>query len=329
MAWIYLHQSIVRNPKTKRLAKRLNIRIAESIGLLSCLWLWAIDYAKDGYLHKFNPWELAEAALWEKDPEKFYQALIDPEIGWVTIKNGKPWLNDWDEYGGKIVEKLEKDAERKRDDRGKKKISTGCPSDVQRMSAHKDRQIDRQIEGVEGVDHASADGPLSPAAPSSSEIPDPDQPPPPEKTSHLSRAKSLLEEMEEWWAALKGRTPPLSPVEIDAIRQSLSTGLPAADIRSLVEKKVVYLRSKGRNIGNFGYFKDQITEEAQRRNLITAPIEAHPLAQVPTAKKKTRLDDLDRYWAQVETGCWDPDAYENGHELQEKHGLDPERREAS
>ncbi|GIM48438.1 hypothetical protein DNHGIG_39870 [Collibacillus ludicampi] len=52
MAWLKSHQEIARHPKTKRLAKALDISLPTAIGHLHLLWWWAMDFAKNGDLSK-------------------------------------------------------------------------------------------------------------------------------------------------------------------------------------------------------------------------------------------------------------------------------------
>lgn len=323
------------HPKRRKLIRRLDYA-GESA--LFALWGHTADNKPDGILNGYTSEDIADAAQWDGEPERLTDVLCELHLIDKT-ENGFE-VHDWGEHNGWAAtskqrsDKARRAAEKKWGDA--KKQNEQCPN----QKGQKNKNAPYPSPSPSPLPDPSPSplpkqgGVVTPpredeVAPPPPEIPDPDQPPPPEKPSHLSRPKSLLEEMEEWWAAIRGRIPPLSPVDLDAIRQALSTGLPAADIRSLVEKKIAYLRTKNREITSFGYFKDQIEQEAHHRNLIAAPVPQHPLAQVPSAKKKPRLDDLDRYWAQVETGCWDPENYENGHELQEQHGLDPERREAS
>lgn len=136
MSYVESHQELGSHPKTKRSAKQLGLSIPTLLGHLHLLWHWALDYAPDGNLAEFSADEIAEAALWEGDPELFIEALVDcgpgKRSGFLERTEGRLAIHDWDEYGGKLFEKRRRDMERKRETR---RLSAGCPPDVQRMSA--------------------------------------------------------------------------------------------------------------------------------------------------------------------------------------------------
>lgn len=122
MAWIESHQELRRHPKTKRLARLLGIPIPQAIGHLHCLWWWALDYAEDGYLDKFDAFDIAEAAMYEGDADGFLAALINcgpkDDPGFVDADTLQ--LHDWDEYAGRLIEKRAANAERARKSRERK-----------------------------------------------------------------------------------------------------------------------------------------------------------------------------------------------------------------
>jgi hypothetical protein len=115
------------------------------IGHLHCLWYWALDYAKDGVLEGYELWEIAEAALWEGDPDTFIAALRDcgreDDSGFLEVGEAGLCIHDWYDYAGKLIEKRVADAERKRVARMSdtppdtpsppvRGMSDGCPTDV-------------------------------------------------------------------------------------------------------------------------------------------------------------------------------------------------------
>lgn len=109
MAWIESHQSLIRHPKTKALARRLGISRVTAIGHLHCLWWWALEYAEDGDLSNVPNDELAEEAMWEGDPDHFRQALT--EAGFL---DNDGHIHDWAEYTGRIVAQRESNRDRQR-----------------------------------------------------------------------------------------------------------------------------------------------------------------------------------------------------------------------
>jgi hypothetical protein len=108
MAWIESHQELARHPKTKRLARILGCSVPAAIGHLHLLWWWATDYAADGDLSAFPPDELADALLWDRDP----QALIDG-LQQARFLDGLQ-IHDWDDYAGRLAERRFANAQRMR-----------------------------------------------------------------------------------------------------------------------------------------------------------------------------------------------------------------------
>lgn len=107
MAWIESHDTLEDHPKTRKLARTLEISIPTAIGHLHCLWWWAMKYAQTGDLTKFEAGDVADAARWEGDAQAFLQALlnagfIDPDMQ----------IHDWYEYAGRLIEKRKANAER-------------------------------------------------------------------------------------------------------------------------------------------------------------------------------------------------------------------------
>lgn len=108
MAYIPSHQELKEHPKTRRAARRCGVSIPAMIGHLHLLWWWALDHGPDGDLSRFESEDLADAAMWEGDPEEFVKALVDCGPGGTEgflSSDGK--LHDWDEYGGKYGQRVQ------------------------------------------------------------------------------------------------------------------------------------------------------------------------------------------------------------------------------
>ena len=137
MAWIESHQALAKHPKTLKLARKLNIHIAQAIGHLHLFWWWAMEYAQDGDLSHCDPDDIAIAADWPGDAQHFVNTLV--EVGFIDLsENGVLSIHDWQDYAGKLIAKRAADAERKRKERSKQDVqrtSNGNPTDVQRMSS--------------------------------------------------------------------------------------------------------------------------------------------------------------------------------------------------
>jgi hypothetical protein len=111
MAWLESHQELARHPKVRRLAKALGVSVPTAVGHLHLLWWWALDFAADGDVSRYEPDELAEAALWEGDPRQFIGALetagfLDPD------SHDGAHLHDWHDYGGKVIAQRQANARR-------------------------------------------------------------------------------------------------------------------------------------------------------------------------------------------------------------------------
>lgn len=117
MAWIESHQELRDHPKTRRLARYLGIHVREAVGLLHFLWWWALDYAEDGDLSRFEAADIADAILWDGDPNEAVDALV--RAGFLDRTDSGLVIHDWDEYAGRLVEKRRQNAERKRRSRAR------------------------------------------------------------------------------------------------------------------------------------------------------------------------------------------------------------------
>ena len=100
MAWIESHQELRHHYKTKRLARELGVTVAAAVGHLHFLWWWAVDFAPDGDLSKFDDYEIADAMGYEgDDPGKAKAALIF--AGFLDNNNqGALTIHDWHEHAG-------------------------------------------------------------------------------------------------------------------------------------------------------------------------------------------------------------------------------------
>lgn len=117
MPYIESHQELGRHPKTRRLARLLSVSLPCAVGHLQFLWWWAMDYAQDGEITKFDAFDIADAAGWEGDPDTFLDALIGCGIGdgagfVERCEEGVIRLHDWQDYGGKLFTERRKNAEK-------------------------------------------------------------------------------------------------------------------------------------------------------------------------------------------------------------------------
>ncbi len=119
-AWIQSHQSLRDHPKTRRLARRDGVGgIRGAVGLLHCLWWWCLDYAPDGDLSRYDAEDIAIACEWEGDPDTLVSMLV--ETGFLSDDGGSLQVHDWNDYGGKLLERRERNAEQMRRARARRK----------------------------------------------------------------------------------------------------------------------------------------------------------------------------------------------------------------
>jgi len=134
MAWIESHQEVGRHPKTKKLARLLGVSLPAAVGHLHYLWWWALDFAQDGTLEKFDGYDLADAMQWDGDPDQLVDALINS--GYIDDTDDGLMIHDWGEYAGKLLERRAKDRARKR----AAAEAAGVPQNLRRSSDGNDEE---------------------------------------------------------------------------------------------------------------------------------------------------------------------------------------------
>lgn len=109
MAWIESHDNIGTHPKTRRAARMLGVSIPTMVGHLHLLWHWCLTYAEDGDLTGYDAQDIADAAMWEGEPQQFVDALIHCGPGnragfLVRAEDGRLLVHDWMDYAGRLVQ---------------------------------------------------------------------------------------------------------------------------------------------------------------------------------------------------------------------------------
>lgn len=113
MAWIELHQTLREHKKMFACADALSLSRIEMIGTLVSLWLWALDNAQDGSLAGVSDKTIARVCDFpEKKAGKLVAALA--EHGFLDYDGEHYSIHDWFDYAGKLMERREKDRNRKR-----------------------------------------------------------------------------------------------------------------------------------------------------------------------------------------------------------------------
>lgn len=120
MAWIEYHTALRDHWKIQRLANAISVNYNEALGAISCLWLWAAEYAKNGDLRRFTNEEIRFGA--RTTCEKFTKQTLEG-CGLLT---GGHYINDWGKYGLKLLE-LKRKANREYAKRNRK---SGYPQDI-------------------------------------------------------------------------------------------------------------------------------------------------------------------------------------------------------
>jgi hypothetical protein len=140
---LYLHMGDCRPQfrysEPKKLARLLGISRPAAVGHLHFLWWWALDFAQDGVLDKYDAADLAEAMEWKGDEQALLDALI--ESGYVDDTELGIVIHDWGVYAGKLLERRAKDRARKR----AAAEEAGVPKTFRRSSAGKDAEVAKNL----------------------------------------------------------------------------------------------------------------------------------------------------------------------------------------
>lgn len=139
MAWIESHQSLREHPKCKKFCRLLRVSKPEAVGYLHMLWWWALDYAEDGSLSKYDAMDIAIGAEWEGDETEFVNALVT--AGFLDRDGESLVIHDWHEYAGKLIERRARNAKRMRDARADNDAGTDEP-----RASHVQRTPDARVQ---------------------------------------------------------------------------------------------------------------------------------------------------------------------------------------
>ena len=98
MAWIESHQDLEEHPKLMKLCAKTGWNIDEAIGKLQRLWWWALKYAEDGDLSKYDYSQFLVRLNVKLPAKELYEVLI--ECNFIE-KNGL--IHDWLDYAGRYL----------------------------------------------------------------------------------------------------------------------------------------------------------------------------------------------------------------------------------
>jgi hypothetical protein len=98
MAWIESHQQLENHPKLYQLCKQTGWNLDEALGKLHRFWWWALHYAEDGDLSKYNPSQFLDRLDSKIEPDKLFSIL--QATGFID-KDKK--IHDWIDYAGRYL----------------------------------------------------------------------------------------------------------------------------------------------------------------------------------------------------------------------------------
>lgn len=120
MTWMRLESTVRSHPKIGRLARGLGVSKVQAIGHLVALWTWVLEFAPDGDLDGFEAADLADAGLWEGDPDTFVSTLTFTSLLDVDHVTGTLRVHGW----ALRVDRLNA-AKRKAKERASRRVTPG------------------------------------------------------------------------------------------------------------------------------------------------------------------------------------------------------------
>jgi len=200
------HAELAQHPKTRKLARLLGVSIPAAIGHLHLLWHFALKYAPDGCLARFDFDEIADGCMWEGDGAHLTGALF--EAGWTDMaSNGDRTIHDWEEYGGKALKQKEQAAERQQRWRDRNKTDTSPPPNERVTVTSPSRNaLDKKIE-EEKKEEERIPTPLTPQAEPPTQAVGggataPRRPAAPRPVRNVPKPKDQPAPINPWWDAL-------------------------------------------------------------------------------------------------------------------------------
>jgi hypothetical protein len=113
--WIESHRGLKDHPKTVTLAATWADRKTCVVGHLHDLWWWTLEYAPSGVIRpEFFP-QVVAYCEWHGAADRFWSGLL--QVGFLEAPSGVDGayvVHDWDVYAIRRLQRLDKDAQRKR-----------------------------------------------------------------------------------------------------------------------------------------------------------------------------------------------------------------------
>lgn len=101
--WFECHVALGQHPKLLKLCRTLDLSKPTAVGHLTYLWWWALQYAMDGNLARFDVDDVADGAQWSGDAQVFIDALVECRFLDEDLS-----IHDWDDYTGRLVDGIAK-----------------------------------------------------------------------------------------------------------------------------------------------------------------------------------------------------------------------------
>lgn len=115
MAWIPSDSDMGSHPKTRRIARRLEVTLPTAVGFLHLFWHWCVKFAPDGHLTLSEVEDVADSIMWDKEPESFIGALC--ESGFASQVRDDTGVvigfsvHNWEKHGGKYDKRKRRNAD--------------------------------------------------------------------------------------------------------------------------------------------------------------------------------------------------------------------------
>lgn len=110
--WLQLDDTLPDNPKVQKLAEMTGLPDTQVMGMLVCVWTWALSQRPDGKMSLLDWRAVERSARWEGVPRALFDAMVAVRL--IDSFDTGYALHDWSEYTGKMLEHREKDRMRKR-----------------------------------------------------------------------------------------------------------------------------------------------------------------------------------------------------------------------
>lgn len=128
MTWFRVDTGLVTHRKVRSLMRQLRVGQAEAVGLVCGFLAYVTDNAEDGDVSHLDWADAADWVGWRKGDMR--ETLV--AVGFVDVdEDGSMHAHDYDDWNGKLVERRQKDRERKADVRRTKR---GRLQDVRNLS---------------------------------------------------------------------------------------------------------------------------------------------------------------------------------------------------